>query len=187
MKFFLIYLLFTYVIFQVEAKPTFGITGGLNFSNWKVPIQGTLDAKGGYFAGVSVDIPFGKTTEGLYLNASSVFIAKGAKESVDWGNSYFNFESEANYLEIPVHIGFRKDISDKFALFGEVGPFISFGLSGKTIENYDAEFKHKYEYNTFGSYSYDKTGDSTLEKLDYGIGFSTGCVLSKKLCFSYWL
>lgn len=77
-------------------------------------------------------------------------------------------KSNAYYLEVPVHFGYKHTVSDKFALFGEFGPYFACGLFGKTSSNaldYDDNFDFVSEsekHDTFDEF----------KRFDFGLGFS---------------
>lgn len=77
-------------------------------------------------------------------------------------------KSNAYYLEVPVHFGYKHTVSDKFALFGEFGPYFACGLFGKTSSNaldYDDNFD-------FVSESEKPDTFDEFKRFDFGLGFS---------------
>lgn len=115
----------TCVYAQDFAKFRIGLTAGANFSS---TTSENADMKVGFNAGVKGEY---NLSNELFLNASLLFDMKGAKSS--------GINVNANYLNIPIHIGYRYNISETISLFGEVGPYFAFGISGETegIKTFD--------------------------------------------------
>lgn len=173
---------------QEAGKFRFGVTAGMNVSN----LTGTeMDSRIGFNLGVRGDYNF---TDKMYLGAGVIFSQKGASLSEEYTeewemlgatNSYsWKEERKATpgYLEIPIHFGYRFYKSDNISVFGEVGPYFAFGLSGKakvtTTDSDGDEEEDKYDY--FGSTSDVKEGKAVCDKrFDFGIGLRVGVEFSK--------
>ena len=82
-------------------------------------------SKIGFHVGVRANKEFPSVTKGFYGNVGAFISSKGSSSEF-LGTT----ESRAYYLDIPVHVGYKKNLNDKFALFGEAGPYLSYGLGG---------------------------------------------------------
>lgn len=83
-----------------------------NYEDAKSKIGVSLGVKGDYFF-----------TDNLYLGSGLFWTQKGIK---DYGDKLI-----FNYLELPVHIGYRHQVADNVAVFGEFGPYFAYALNGK--------------------------------------------------------
>lgn len=84
-------------------------------------------SKIGFHVGVRANKEFPSVTKGFYGNVGAFISSKGSTPDLS-GTT----ESRAYYLDIPVHVGYKKNLNDKFALFGEAGPYLGCGLWGTT-------------------------------------------------------
>jgi hypothetical protein len=98
---------------QDFKKFRFGPTAGLTVS--KVTGGGAKFGIG-FQAGVRGEYNF---SDNFYLGSAFMLAQKGMKDQA------------AGYLEIPINVGYRYNVSDSFAMFGEVGPYLGVGIYGK--------------------------------------------------------
>ena len=114
-----------------DEKVTFGVRGGVNFSNLSIEGEG-WDSHTGFHAGVNVDIPL---LQSLYLATGLYYTVKGfSGEETEGGHSgeyKVEQKSSANYLEIPVLASYRYNFSDNAQLQVNVGPYFAYGIGGK--------------------------------------------------------
>ena len=122
-------------------------------------------SKIGFHVGVRANKEFPTVTKGFYGNEGAFISAKGSSP-----NS-LGTESSAYYLDIPVHVGYKKNLNDKFALFGEAGPNLGCGLWGtmKTKESFDDKAETTAE-DFF----------KTAPRLAYGMGVRVGMEFKQK-------
>lgn len=100
---------------QVEKGMRYGLFFSGSMSKYsKLPDAGN---KFCYVGGAILEYNF---TPNVYLGSGLQFGTRGTKLA---GASMTSLN-----LIIPVNIGGRVNLSDKFALFGEVGPYVSFAL-----------------------------------------------------------
>ena len=143
---------------------------GLNLSD-----MGGLGSKVGFHFGVKAETALSSLAEGVYANAGALISFKG--------NEFFGLTTAANYLEIPVHMGYKHAINDKFAVYGEAGPYLAFGLFGKSdfdleIEYGDINSSSIIKVSTFGNDGF------KLKRFDIGFGFRAGVEIQKKYTVS---
>lgn len=153
--------LFTTTI-HAQSPIRYGVTSGINFSKY---LSADLNYSTGFQVGVSAELGLSSICEKMYVNSALLLTQKGGK-----GDDLDNLKINAYYLELPVHIGIKQRLSGKFSLFEEIGPYIGFGMFGKTkADSYHSSFLGKqdgYKYNTFSK--------SGLKRWDLGIGFKVG-------------
>ena len=140
-------------------------------------------SKIGFHVGVRANKEFPSVTKGFYGNVGAFISAKGSSP-----NS-LGTESSAYYLDIPVHVGYKKNLNDKFALFGEAGPYLGCGLWGTTKTT--TPFAGKAETATWFA---DKAETTTKDKAEtttedffesapriaYGLGVRVGMEFKQK-------
>ena len=141
---------FLAMISLVGAQNTsYSIKGGLNVSNIygdKVSSQ----KKPGFHFGVGAD--FGLTPE-LFLQTGLLFSNKGYKYNVEGLNSTIN----TNYLQLPVHLAYKIDVTPGTKVVIHAGPYVAYGIGGKLIGDVKA---------------FDK--DAGFKPLDFGLGLGVG-------------
>lgn len=157
------------VIDQVE------VNAGMNISKMK-----WYDSKIGYHVGLRATKNLDKLAPGVYGNAGLFLTSKGGKMDLGGlGNSTLS----ANYLEVPVHFGYKYALNENVKLFGEVGPYFDLGLFGKQ-KNKTLDFGWDDDDN-----SYEEESASTFEVLkrfDFGLGLRVGAEYKKfTLSFGY--
>ncbi|MBQ7571902.1 MAG: PorT family protein [Bacteroidaceae bacterium] len=114
---------------------------GMTVSNLK---GGNLDPKMGVTFGVKMDYML-PSAYGTYLTAGVDWIHKGARDTYptvfnDNGNAVntdVTYKVQAHYLEIPIRVGYRYNISEKLGVFAEVGPYFAIGVTGKGKLKYE--------------------------------------------------
>ena len=124
---------------------------------------------------------------GVYANAGAIITLKGSKQDYgDLGKSTTN----AYYLEIPIHIGYKHYVNENLSIYGEVGPYIAFGIGGK-LEETETEIDGDYDYdsgytltNSQSKSKLDTFGDGGLKRFDIGAGLRVGVELKNKYTFS---
>lgn len=141
-------------------------------------------SKIGFHVGVRANKEFPSVTKGFYGNVGAFISSKGSSSEF-LGTT----ESRAYYLDIPVHVGYKKNLNDKFALFGEAGPYLGCGLWGTTKTT--TPFAGKAETATWFA---DKAETTTKDKAEtttedffesapriaYGLGVRVGMEFKQK-------
>ncbi|MCD8302306.1 MAG: PorT family protein [Prevotellaceae bacterium] len=127
---------------------------------------------------------------GTYVSAGVEWSQKGAKQKIMM--PYYNSDPEnpvdrtfpgtykvtSHYFYIPIHIGFRYNITEDWGVFAEVGPYFAIGTAGKTRFDADeegtapklVEFKDK----TFKKNDLNYRANGGLQRFDTGVGFRVG-------------
>lgn len=154
----------------------FGVEGvaGMNVSNW-----GGLGSKVGFHAGARFELAI-PSVAGLYTNAGVMLSLKGCKQ--DYGE-VGNATTNAYYLDVPIHVGYKFSITNDFAIFGEVGPYVAIGLFGKS----NSETGEFYDENGDWGYSSEKETINTFDfakRFDVGVGLRVGVEFKKKYSLS---
>lgn len=157
---------------------TFGIRGGLNSAG--------LDMKGedndlaeetgfGYNAGINVDIPIIKS---LYLQSGLFWTVKNAKikRTDGWKDEY---KMNPGFIEIPVLLSYRYDISDKAQLQFNIGPYFAYGVAGKNKSKSGDNDNLFSETKYVDAYGDNREWPKALNPFDGGIKIGTGITFNK--------
>ncbi|MGI6219252.1 MAG: porin family protein [Bacteroidaceae bacterium] len=159
---------------------TFGVRAGVNLSNAAMndDAKGESDTKmkAGFNVGVIADIP---VMQSLYVQPGLYFSTKGVKTeqeyTEDYGMGDVNYKDEtsvnAMYIEIPINVSWRHNLTDALQLQVYTGPYFAFGVGGKTKSTESVSFggeseSKEYKTNTFG---YDKDAENDEDE-GYGLG-----------------
>jgi len=133
---FLLIIMISMLSIQSYAQ-SFGVKGGLSLANMLVEDEDEtysdeFSMKPGFHIGGVFDYSlsdFLSIETGLLLNN------KGFKlEEDDYTMKYNLF-----YLDIPITLKASYDLSDNLAMYGDIGPYLGLGLSGKVKGEYDGE------------------------------------------------
>ena len=150
-----------------DEQISLGVKAGINLSNIVSSYDGeseSADYKIGPIIGLTVDY---KLAESLYLLSGLDLSIKGAKETDD----DYEYVASPIYLHVPIHAGYKIDLSDNMKLVVDAGPFLAFGIAGKVKVKDD-----DYDVSTdvFG-----KEEDGGLKRFDFGFGVGAGLEINK--------
>ena len=163
------------------AEFQFAVRGGLNLSTALVNDAVAIKFKPGYHIGGTVEYMFSPK---LGIQSGLFFSAKGAEidgfnsGSYIGGSPDYTYTFNELYLDLPFYATFRKSISNKLNLNLGIGPYLGYGIAGKTKEKLNngvfADGKTEIEWDTFGNGVYDETRDwltgENLNRFDFGVG-----------------
>lgn len=146
-----------------EKKTTFGIKAGLNLSDITSD-KGNYNntkTKAGFHAGITLDHAF---TSRWYLLTGLEYTSKGVKIELSSADQNVT----AAYVQLPVSVGYKFQVSEDMAILVNAGSYFAYGIHGKIKQ---------------GSYEQDTFGELTLKRFDSGMNL--GVALEwQKLCFS---
>ena len=136
----------------------FGMTvnnvNGGGFGETNAKVGATLGVRGEYM------LP---NCKGTFVNAGVQYTDKGFK--YDYGTG--TVTTNACYVEIPIHVGYRYNILDNFGVYADFGPYFAVGTNGKMrnkLDNYNSETIS----NTF------RKKNTGIQRFDAGLGFRLG-------------
>ncbi|MCD8288610.1 MAG: PorT family protein [Prevotella sp.] len=126
---------------------TWGIRGGLNVSNQHGNGE-NAGSKAGFNVGVVADIPI--ISQYFYIQPGLYYTMKGYratdKDSGDWGYDKYTEKVNPYYIEIPILLSGRYNITDKVQVQVNAGPYFAIGIAGK--------YKTKDEWETYYNDNY---------------------------------
>ncbi len=206
MKKFIIASLLTFGLFansfQADCQTDFDISirGGLNLNNISQDFKESdweyeTKIRPGFHIGPVIDLDFSPQ---LGFQTGLLFTSKGFAvdlEDQDFDNGFYREEdfdievdgssrSRYNYFEIPLNLVFKVDDLQFFA-----GPYLSFGVGGKSIMDYslkvtamgetiyEEEVDEEWDLKpVFGDVDYDDLDDDeeAFNALDFGLNFGLG-------------
>ncbi|MCI1740968.1 MAG: PorT family protein [Prevotella sp.] len=150
----------------------YGVNAGINLSK----PAGNVDADGvkmGAKVGFRGEYDFKSAADGFYLSSGLYWSQKGYKSHPFYGyagnitsevTSYVNL----NYLELPVHIGYKLPCCKNLSLFGEAGPYVGYAAWGKSTAKVDGK-KVSSSSKIFGH--------NGFRRFDTGVGVQIGAQL----------
>jgi hypothetical protein len=103
---------------------SFGINAGINDNTPRGNVM-SHEARYGFNVGVFGELELPKLAPGLYTTAGLSFKQKGF---INWGGG----RGMLNYLELPIHPGYKFNLGKHTKLLFEVGPYLAYGLGGKS-------------------------------------------------------
>ena len=186
-KFF--YLIIAMVMFAgnaqaFEYEPEEGLTWmglfGMNISKLQ---NHPYNAKVGAMMGVRADYVL-PHAHGAYITAGLDWTMKGGRlshealvtptsEPADATSKY-----NLHYIEVPVRVGFRYNLSDEFGFYGEFGPYFSVGVGGRhklTIDGDGPDVRTAEDEGTFKAFkNVEDLNKPTFQRWDAGLGFRIG-------------
>jgi len=154
----------------------FGVKAGINFSTERYSTSEpglTRGSKTGFHMGVIADLPIQQFSiqPGLY------FITKGGTDT--YQGSYLNTpnsdfkqlsNTRLNYLELPVNLLYHLKITPEFNAFFGAGPYLGYGLSGKTHTTYSGYIQGAVDQ----SLSFRENQLAGYKNPDFGANFMIG-------------
>ncbi len=145
-----------------EKNFILGVKGGFSMADF----QDSKHTKSrlGIVAGVTVDY---QIKGDLFVLSGLEYVVKGTK--VDGGEGNGDGIS-LNYLQLPVHFGYKYELTPDIKLVGDIGPYLAYGISGKI------------KYNAIGdyeAYEIDAFGDDAYKNFDFGLGLGVGVEVSQ--------
>jgi hypothetical protein len=151
------------------ARTTFGITGGVNWSNinGKDVTGAALDnkLKTGFNAGVNAQIPL---SNGFYVQPGVEYRQKGSELSN--GNKL-----TLGYIDIPVNFIYKPALGTGTVVLG-FGPYLGLGVHGKVKASNGTERKVQFD----NTYSASEAADLQFKRMDAGANFMAGYEFANK-------
>ncbi|NLZ73843.1 MAG: PorT family protein [Bacteroidales bacterium] len=158
------------------------VKGGLNMSNFYGSNLSGKDVKPGYHAGIALDLEF---ADDISLQTGLYFTSKGAEytTNIPSGVGDIEYSLTANYIQLPLHLAYKIDVTPSTRLFFHAGPYVAYGINGtRSIENFTDDLKQYFgdkEVDTFDKhYGY--------KRLDMGVGLGVGAEFGRVLIDLGW-
>ena len=139
---------------------------GIGMSNWYGDDTDGTDAKFAYKVGIGLEVPFANTNVWSFQTGLN-FISKGVKgNGVTDAWDVVDVTINQLYLELPLMVGARIHTASNFDLLFKGGPYLAYGVGGKTKIDGVSE-----KADTFG--------DDGLKRFDAGLGLGVAFEFGK--------
>lgn len=167
-----------------EQKFFFGAKAGFVFSDLSEYNYDTK-MKHSFTGGLTFDYFLNRD---LYLSSAIEFVNKGIKFDLlnvdeEMGES-INFKKStvaANYLQVPIHVGYKFDLSKSTRLMLQAGPYVAYGIGGQTELGDEVVIKTPEGTTSMGLSEYismingwrrgeETFSDTHFRELDWGVG-----------------
>ena len=148
---------------------SFSIRGGLNMSNFYGDELSDKNMKIGFHAGVGADFEFAPN---IALQTGLFYTAKGAEYSSKDEGDLIDVNTTANYLQLPIHLAYKIDVTPGTKVVLHAGPYLAYGIGGKVKVG-------PLSVNTFD-------GDLGFKPFDAGLGLGVGAEFGRILVDLGW-
>ncbi len=161
----------------LDYEPTEGLTFqglfGLNLSNFRGGADTSI--KPGFNLGVRGEYML-PGCHGVFVNAGFGYTMKGAKTDILAAVEYratsdATLKARACYVEIPIHVGYRYNLSETFGVYADFGPYFAMGVNGKSILDFDDDLFDNVKTRFFRK---DDGSFGDIQRFDFGVGFRIG-------------
>jgi hypothetical protein len=134
-KFYVLMLMAVAFAMPSKAQVSFGVKGGLNFTNMsfdKSSVDDFLKNKAGFFAGATVKYQF--PVVGLGVDGSVLYDQREGdiEVSIPGGTSTEKLKSQS--IQIPINLRYEIGLGESANIFIFAGPQVGFNIGGKTSE-----------------------------------------------------
>jgi len=195
-KIIIVFILF-FAIKSLSAQTSnfkFGVKGGLNLST-AIVSEGDSKFKQGYHIGGTVDYLLTSKFElqsGLFFSKTGSIIHdlgisgyRGinlSMEEYERLRPLYTNTFNTLYLKLPLHVAYRKNLSDNFNIYTGFGLYFGYGIGGKSKKK--SHYGGWYDYDLekgpifFNEFKWD-TFDGNLSRFDFGAGVNAGVEFHK--------
>ena len=158
------------VISLVGAQnASFSIKGGVNLSNFYGDELNDKSMKVGFHAGIGADFEFAPN---IALQTGLFYSTKGAEFSNTDDGDIISSDVTANYLQLPLHIAYKIDVTPGTKVVLHAGPYVAYGIGGEA------------KFGPLSLDTFDK--DLGFKPFDAGFGLGVGAEFGKILVDLGW-
>lgn len=162
-------IIFTVNMSAQYSRLTLGIKGGVNVSNSSQDYDDIdKSAKIGFTIGSFVEY---NLLEGFYVQSGLYFTTKGTKYKGLENSTGWNQTINQMYIQVPVTGAYKFYLTNSTLVYINAGPYIGYGVGGKSTIKSKASEKEDIESDTFG--------DDGLKEFDFGITVGVGAEFGK--------
>lgn len=165
-KVFLVGILTILCVSATFAQVRFGVTAGLNTSNYSGDVENSK-FKAGLQAGVVMDLAI---SQSFSIIPELLFSQRGSKYDANVLGVKFSASETLNYLQLPINAAYKFDVGYGSKVFVFAGPYLGYAISGKTklSASVGGEKGSESESIKFGS------GTSETNPFDFGLNVGVG-------------
>lgn len=163
------------VVTVASAQMNLGIKGGLNMSNYVVGDEITdKNMKLGFHVGLAADYDFAPN---MAIQSGLLFTTKGSTLKF---TDNIEFTENLMYLQLPVHLAYKLDVSPGTRIVFHGGPYLAYGIGGKRTAK-AGDLSGEWDVNkVFG----DAAGQ--YKPFDAGLGLGVGAEFGPMLFDIGW-
>lgn len=165
-----------------QKNPSLEVEAGLNSSTFQTnAIASSYDAKWGFHVGLrgTFDVP--SLAKGVYTNVGAFLSLKGITVSDPETSKKNDQKVDLYYLEVPVHVGYKFTATSNLSFFGEVGPYVAYGLFGNAVTK-DASIKRGDDGRIYvDDVTVTTPAFDEVNRFDAGVGLRVGAQLYNKV------
>lgn len=163
-------IIFIGIVSLVSAQnASFSVKGGLHMSNFYGDELSDKNMKVGFHLGVGADFEF---IPNVSLQTGLFYTTKGAEYSSTKDGDLIDINTTANYLQLPLHVAYKIDVTPGTKVVLHAGPYVAYGLGGKAKAG-------SLEIDTFDD-------DLGFKAFDAGLGLGVGAEFGKILVDVGW-
>jgi len=167
--------LFTFISVASFAQITPIVKGGFNLSNFYGSDSDESKTLVGGRVGFGVEYPL---NDMISLQPTLYLSHKGAKFEAKGGD----LKRNAWYLDMPLDVQFRFKVAEKTNLTVAAGPYIAYGIFGKTkVSGTSGGQTVSIDWNTFDDEQVQGETISGMKRFDAGLNFEAGLEFGKFL------
>lgn len=181
------------VAMQAQSSAFIGGQGGANLSKFRY----TSDLSELYpgvesLFGVNAGLTFGLEIKNFTVSSGLQYIQKGSAYSTDNfedenGVGFFTARERLHYVSVPLLLGYRKYLGDRFGISVAIGPSFNFGLGGKIDEETEYFGSEETETSNY-QVKFGKGVNEDYQPMQVGFQFSPGLIFmldrNSKLTFN---
>ncbi len=159
-----------------SAQMNLGIKGGLNMSNFYGDELTDKNMKLGFHVGLAADYDFAPN---MAIQSGLFFTTKGSEVTTSFLGTEGKFTQNLMYLQLPVHLAYKVDVTPGTRIVFHGGPYAAYGLAGKV----------KASAEGIGSIEDDKVfgdGIGQYKPFDAGLGIGVGAEFGQFLVDLGW-
>lgn len=153
---------------MAQQKISWEAQAGIGSTSLSSDAGSLVQPKIGFQLGVRATKDIPSIAQGVYGNAGAFIASKGATFDI----GIVKADITAYYLEIPVHLGYKKAVNEQFTLFGEAGPYLGYGIVGKA-------HSQSISFNG-GTITDNEDVFKTKDRITYGLGLRCGAEFKQK-------
>lgn len=152
------------VVTVASAQMRVGVKGGVNASNFYGSELNDNNAKIGFNIGLSADYDFAYN---MGIQTGLFYTTKGFK----FKQSSLEFSDNLAYLQVPIHLAYKVDVTPGTRVFLHGGPYLAYGVGGK--RSLSVGSLERSSDKVFGS------GAGQYKAFDAGLGIGAGIELGQ--------
>lgn len=176
-----------FIALNAQSSAFIGGQGGANLSKFRYTSElSELYPSTEAVAGVNAGLTFGLEIKNFTLSSGLQYIQKGSNYATDNfedenGVGFFTARERLHFVSVPLLLGYRHYLGERFGITVAIGPSFNFGLGGKIDEQIEYFGSEEVEPSNY-QVAFGKGVNEDYKPMQIGFQFSPGLVflLDKK-------